>query len=202
MAVSVVDIVNRALRMIGENPITNLTDGSNEANVASDLYSEARDELLRSHPWNFAIKRVKLARLTAEPTTEFNYKYQLPDDFIRVVEVAGNDENVPDAVYRIEGDTILADWEDLYLRYVAQITDPNMMPADFRTALSRQLAADMALPLVQSNTVEDQMTKRARAALLRAKSTDAITDYPQRRPWGSWITGRQRGNVVNPQSTS
>ena len=88
---AVTDIVNKSLRMIGATRITSLTDGSTNANAANDIYTEVRDELLRSHPWNFATKRAKLAQSATTPTFEFDYAYPLPSDWIRTVSVHDND---------------------------------------------------------------------------------------------------------------
>jgi hypothetical protein len=48
---SEVSICNRALAMLGANTITSLQDGSTEANVCNAVYADARDAVLRSHPW-------------------------------------------------------------------------------------------------------------------------------------------------------
>ena len=72
------DVINAALRLVGASPITSLTDGTNSANVADDLYDEVRDDLLRSHPWNFATQRVKLAKSSTTPTFEFDNAFPVP----------------------------------------------------------------------------------------------------------------------------
>ena len=41
------DIVNGAIRLVGGNTVTSLTDGSKNANIANDIYDELRDDLLR-----------------------------------------------------------------------------------------------------------------------------------------------------------
>ena len=79
------DVANVALRLIGStNPITSLTDGSDNAKVVNAIYTEVRDDLLRSHPWNFATKRVKLSRLSTDPTFEFDFAYALPTDWAQI----------------------------------------------------------------------------------------------------------------------
>ena len=74
---SVTDIVNVALRKLKANRITSITDGSNNANAANDVYDETRDALLRGHTWKFGQRRKSLARLTATPTFEFDHAYAL-----------------------------------------------------------------------------------------------------------------------------
>ena len=95
-------IANQAMRMLKANRITSLTDGSNNANAANDVFAEVREELLRSHAWNFATKRQKLAQLSTVPVFEFDNAYALPSDWIRTVSVHDNDAGAGTVLYREE----------------------------------------------------------------------------------------------------
>lgn len=67
-----IQIYNAALRLLSIARITSAeqTAESNEqARVLNDLYEMVRDEVLASHPWNFAIKRATLTELGGEITT-------------------------------------------------------------------------------------------------------------------------------------
>lgn len=190
------DIVNGALRLIGGSRVTSLTDGTKNANVASDLYDELRDDLLRSHPWNFATRRKKLAQSSTAPPFEFDHAYPLPDDWLRTISVHQNEAGAGTVLYRVEqvaGQVaIVASADDIWLRYVAKVTDPNMMPADFRRALQLALARDMAVPVAASNTLQDSLAKQAERILARARSSDGLGAFPERRPRGSWAESRGR----------
>lgn len=61
MASSEVAICNSALIKIGAAEITSLSDVNKRAQLCNEQYSKLRDELLRSHPWNFAIARKVLS---------------------------------------------------------------------------------------------------------------------------------------------
>jgi len=184
-------IVNSALRKIGASTITSLTDGSKNANVALDLYAEVRDRMLRSHAWNFAINRVKLGRLATDPAFGFNYRYQLPANFVRVVAVYDNDNDYGAVEYRLEDDgTMHADAEDIYLRYVRRVEDPNRMPPDFREAFAYQLAEEFAIAIAQSLSLCEALTEKAEKWTRMAKSADAVEDFPESMPEGSWVEDR------------
>lgn len=193
---SEVDIVNGALRLVGGGRITSLTDGSNNANVANDLYEELRDDLLRSHPWNFATKRQKLAQSVTAPAFEFDHAYPLPSDWLRTVSVHGNDAGTGRIMFRVEHvggqRAIVTSQDEVWLRYVARITDPNMMAVDFRRALQLALARDMAVPVAASNTLQDNLQRQAERMLARARSADGLGSFPERRPRGSWADSRGR----------
>lgn len=188
------DVVNLGLRLIGANPIISLDDGSQSANAADDIYADLRDNLLRSHNWNFATKRVKLAQITTAPIFEFDHGYALPADWLRTISVHDNDAGHGTILYRIEligsQRAIVTSSDDVYLRYVAQITDPNLMAADFRMALSISLARDLAIPLASSNTLQQIYEKRAEKKIAQARSSDAIGGFPELRPRGSWASSR------------
>ncbi|MCP5116915.1 MAG: hypothetical protein GY953_39315 [bacterium] len=190
-----VDICNRALMRIGASRITALADVSKEAEHCEAFYEPVRDEILAGHNWNFAIKRAKLAQLVATPSFEWDYAFTLPTDFLRAVSVHDNDGGVGAVPYKIEGEPddarrLVSSAEDIYLRYVSQVTDVNQMPAEFREMLSYRIAADLAVPIAASNTLADRMTQFYIRAERRAKSIDAMQDYPEALPDSDWVTAR------------
>ena len=187
-------IINQALRAIGGDRITSRTDGSVNANIADDIYDEVRDRLLRSHPWNFATKRQQLSRSATAPAFEFDYAYPLPSDWIRTISVHDNDSGYGTLLYREElvasQRCIVASSDSIYLRYVYQITDANLMAADFRAALASALARDMAIPVASSNTLREEMAAQHLQDILKAKNSDAQGGFPEMRPRGSWASSR------------
>jgi hypothetical protein len=187
---SKVGICNSALIKLGASTIMSLTDGSKNANLCNEQYGKLRDELLRAHPWNFAIRRAKLAQLSAAPAFGFAHAYQLPADWLRTVSVHDNEAGTGAVRYRIEGRRILADAPDIYLRYVSVVDDPNDMPAAFQEALAWRIAADLAQAVTQSTTVQEAMLQGFRPALATAKSIDAIEDFPESQPQSGWVTVR------------
>lgn len=184
------EVINQALRFLGSTRITSIGDQSKNANVASDIYEQVRDDLLASHPWNFASDRVELARDAAAPAYGFQYKFALPADWLRTVSVHNNDAGHGTLYNKEESGFVLADAERVWMRYVKRITDANAMTASFRRAWASALARDMALPLTNSNTLQASMEKQAMRDLLKARSIDAMQGTADQRPLGSWIAGR------------
>ncbi len=138
---SEVEIANRALQHVKVSKrISSRSQGTKEANAIDEVFDEVRDNLLDLHNWNFATKRVKLARLATTPAFEWDYEYQLPALFLRAVSVSDNSTHRGHVAYQLEGGKLLSDASDIYLVYIAQITDPNQMPPTFRAAFSRYLA--------------------------------------------------------------
>ena len=187
------DIANVALRLVGGTRITSLTQATPNANVVNDIYTEIRDNMLE-FPWNFATQRVELARLSTSPSFGYDHAYALPADWLYTISVHDNDGGYGTIDYREEQvanqKVISTDHSSVYLTYVKRETDPNIMPASFRVALASTLARNLAIPLANSNVLEDQLAARSEKDLARAKSIDALSSFPEPRPRGTWASSR------------
>jgi len=196
---SEVSIVNTALQLIKHSKqITSLTSGTKEANAAELIYDEMRDFCLDLHHWNFATRRVKLAQLAEDeaPAFQWDHAYQLPADFIRVISVHEHDHGEDQIPYRIEGFRIVTDADDVYLRYVARIEDPNKMPPTFRRALSKLIAAQLATALSSSVSLSKELfTQFHDQDLPFAKSVDAIQNMADQLPESDFIMARFGGRA-------
>lgn len=189
-AASVVGICNSGLAKLGASLIVSLDDDTKSANLCKEQYDKQRLSLLRRANWNFAVKRAKLAQLTADPAFGFLHAYQLPPDHVRTVALYDNDAGRGAVAYRMEGGRVLSDAGELYLRYIADVTDPALMDPLFREALAYQLAQDLASALTQSSTIRAEMTAGLRATIGVANSIDAIEDFPESFPDSDWIAVR------------
>ena len=187
---SIVGICNSALIKLGASTIMSLTEGSKNANLCNEQYEKLRDDLLRAHLWNFASARAKLAQLADSPVFEFDYAYQLPSDWLRTVSVHDSDAGSGAVLYKLEGRTLLSFSNEIWIRYVRSITDPNDMDAAFREALAFRIATDLALPITQSSSALNEMKEGFRTAFLRARSVDALDDYPEEMPESNWVMER------------
>jgi hypothetical protein len=85
-------ILNRALGFIGEQPITNPDSPETPAGkrMANSL-DACRRELLRRYPWNFAEIWTTIDKTTAPPYG-YSDAYSMPADFLRLL-VVGDFEN-------------------------------------------------------------------------------------------------------------
>jgi len=84
-----VTLSNEALALAGERMIMSLDDASNEARLCKRFIHGVVTEVLRDGVWHFARKRVVLAPLAEAPAFGWTWQYQLPGDFIRLVELNG-----------------------------------------------------------------------------------------------------------------
>lgn len=188
---SEVDLCNDALGQIGQSPITSLSDGSTNANYATTFYPNLRDSLLMNTNWTFNRKRVQLAQLPTPPLYEFAYQYQLPADFLKLVEYLGDafnpntanvlqlfDTNTDPSFerYKVEGRTLLTNDSIVFITYSKQITDPNFFSPLLYQCMTSWLAAKLASAINKDSKLSMSLLKVAMDLLSEAMSVDGQQD--------------------------
>jgi hypothetical protein len=187
MADSPVKICNNALIKLGAERINALTDDNKRARLCNERYNDLRREVLRCHPWNFALKRVELVKLVTVPEFEFNYEFQLPVDVLRVLRI---DESISggtpftspinfgEAKYKIEGRKLLSNDDTVKILYIYDLTDTTKFDANFDDVLATRIAAELAYNLVQSNSLATNLFNLYDLALGRARTKDGQEGSP------------------------
>ena len=151
---SFVEITSNALRLLGDDPITSLTEDSERARLVNALYEEVRDEVTRAAMWNCAKDRQVLASLATTPAFGWSFYHQLPSTCLRVVDVLSGDIRVE---HELEGRKLMTDESSVNLIFLKKITDPNDMDSLFIGAYTAKLAAELAEPITGSRTLAEQM---------------------------------------------
>ena len=169
-----VSICSNALRKLGDDPITSLTDDTERARLCNAFYEPARDSLLRSHPWNFAITRAALTQLSTTPAYGFAYQYALPTDpyCLRVLEMEYQDYIFKIENLATEGRVLLTDEGTAKILYIARITDTNIFDSLFVDCLTYHLAVKLAYPVTNSASLQAQMQQLYGLKLSEARSVD------------------------------
>ena len=165
---SVVDICNGALNQLGASTILTLTEDSKNARLCNARYTQVRDAVFRSHPWNCLQKRVQLAADSDAPAWGFTKQYTLPADCLRVLTILDYD-----ADYKIEGRKILTDNSTMKILYISRIEDPNEYDELLRETLSAALAADIAYAVTSSNPTASNMYNLFQDKLKDARFVDS-----------------------------
>lgn len=176
MATSEVQICSNALLLLGAQTINSFDDTADRSILAGNLWANCRDAVLRSHPWNCAIKRVALAPEATAPAFDYTYQFTLPGDWLRTLSV-GQDGDTPD--YRMEGSKILCDDNPLYLIYLFRNTDVSKYDALLVEALTAYMAMTMAYPITKSASQQGVMAKLYEFKLRQARTVDGQEDPPQ-----------------------
>lgn len=175
MSATPVSICSNALLRLGDKTISSFEDGTDRAVLASNLWPDARDYVLRRHPWNCAIKREVLAPDAVAPAFGWQYQFQLPADWLRTIQVGEDGERQP---YKIEGRKILMDSNVLKLVYVFRNDNPATWDALLVEAMTRVMRALFAYPSTQSGSMEQLAEAELVPLLKEARATDGQEDFP------------------------
>ena len=181
-----VSICNSALIKVGAERITSLSDTNKRAQLCDEQYDKIRDEVLRSHPWNFAIKRVELTSTGTTPAFGYDYEYTIPTDVLRILSLHDNTIK-----WRVEANRkLLSDSATVKIEYIAQITAAAEYDSYFAEALALRLAAELAYPLVQSIRLQENLMQRFEMHIRNARSFDAQEGTPWDLTDDGWIETR------------
>lgn len=171
-----VSICSNALLMLGDRPIASFEEAQDRAALASNLWPVVRDSILRSHPWNCAIKRAALAPDVTAPAFDWSYAYTLPEDFLKALSIG---EMGREGEFRIEGRKLLCDDNPCYLRYVFKNDNPATYDTMLVEVLVAEMAHRMAYAITQSASMVDTMAQKAAMLIRRARAVDGQDDTPE-----------------------
>lgn len=194
VSTSNVEVCNLALTKIGEEPIISLTEDSKAGRLCNLHFNRTRNMTLRSHSWNFAIKREDLAKSTTDPEYKFTAKFALPVDLIRLLDT----NLLNDQDYKVEGKFILVNADSIKIKYIYEVTDPSEFDELFIETLSCKLAAELAIPLADNVNLADFMYQQYAAKLRTARSIDATEGYPEYLEASTWLDSRSSYNSPFP----
>lgn len=167
-------ICNGALQKIGVPRIMSLSEQTKEAKICNSEYDKARRAVLRLYTWGFASKRVVLAPDPVPPAFEYEYAFQLPSDYLRVIELYEYHGE-----YLVENGQILANADVINLKYVYDIEDITTADSLFCDALEWFLGYNISRYLVETDTVRAEALQGFRNALPMAKFVQS-TEHSQR----------------------
>jgi len=169
-----VSICSNALRQLGDDPITSLLDNTERARLCNAFYAPTRDSVLRSHPWNFAVVRQSLSKLTSTPIFDYAYEYSLPTDpyCLRVLQMEYTDYE-----FKIEGRKLLSDEGTAKILYIGKITNTAEFDPMFTEVLTAKLAAELCYAVTGSNTLTKQMWDLYDSKLSEARSIDGMEGF-------------------------
>jgi len=192
MASTDIEIVNRALALLGTESITALTDNSKQASAANTLFNDSRASVFRAHPWNCLTRRASLPKDSVAPVFEFTNKFVLPADYLRLL---GMEE--PLDKFQIEGRFILSDDDALNIIYTALITDVTTYDTLLIDALASRIAADLAQPLLNSTAAMESMWRMYELKLREAKFVDAQENAQDVLDADYWLDSRLGARSTN-----
>jgi len=195
MAVTQTQLLNKALTLVGANPIVSIDDDTQNARILNRVYYISLRSILSETKWNFATIR-KLLSLSAD-TLEWYYAneayvYARPNNVVRIF--GTNDD---DATWREEGDYILSDTSGLGISYVQYLDNPNKYSASFTDAFIDKLCSDIAYMVVNSASLgETYLKKYEGVSLPKARSENAQVGTQQFVKDDAWERSMQQNGSL------
>ena len=174
MANSKLSLINNALILIGDVPLTSLTSGTRAQVVATSLYDNIVENELSKFRWGFARKVAQLSLDVAAPIgNEWESKYTLPADMLNLIKLD------PSINYQIIENKVYCNYSgELFCDYIANITDPSQWPIYFAKMIEYALAMDFAPSIRDSDSSMQNNAAAYQNASRMARFTDS-QQHPQ-----------------------
>jgi len=169
---TIVEICNSALSQLGASTIASLTEDSKNAEVCNQRYTAVKHAVLRSHPWNCAVTRIKLSPTSNTPAFGFAKEFVLPRNCLRLLQL-----DLLDIVRRVEKDKVLGDESEISILYISDANEASW-DALLTEAVTASLAADICYAIVGSITLADYFRNLYADKLREARFVDATEGTP------------------------
>jgi len=193
---SKISLINKALTLVGANPITNINDSANNARIVNRVYEISLKSILSECKWNFATKR-RLLSLSTD-TLEWDYTneayvYARPADVIRIF--GANDNN---AIWREEGNYVISDTSGLGIIYVYYLDEPTRYTSSFTEALIDKLCSDIAFMIINSKSMAQGFLKKYNeVSLAKATAENSQIGVQQTLRDDAWSLAKSGNESIN-----
>jgi hypothetical protein len=166
-------LINNALILIGDVPLTSLTSGTRAQIVATSLYDNIVQNELSKFRWGFARKVAQLSLDVAAPIgNEWESKYTLPADMLNLIKLD------PSINYQIIENKVYCNYSgSLYCDYIANVSESEW-PVYFSKMIEYALGMDFAPSIRDSAASMELLANQYLNASRMARFTDS-QQHPQ-----------------------
>jgi hypothetical protein len=191
-------IYNGALSThLDTRPLRTLADARAERRALDGVYADTLAYMLEQHMWNFAARASEwFASTTATSEFGFRFLFEKPDDYVRLIKIADNENLIPQLYdYSEEGDFFAAWAEQIWVLYVSDDIayggDSGKWFPAFAAAFEAELAWRARGGVKPMSAAEiDALQKVKRRLLNDAKSKDVVNQPPGYRLPGRLVSAR------------
>jgi hypothetical protein len=193
-------IYNGALRKVQERKLASLTENREPRRLLDDIWDDGGIKAcLEAGQWTFATRKVKIeASAPVSPEFGWDYAYEPPTDFVRLVGVSDNgDMTRPLTRYEFTGGLLFANYQEIFIAYVsddpAYGNDYSLWPESFNEYVEYHFAVEVAPRLTTSESKVQSLMQKRDDALNNALSIDAQKLPSKLPPLGNWASARLAG---------
>ncbi|MBQ6909200.1 MAG: hypothetical protein IJQ29_03725 [Synergistaceae bacterium] len=188
-----IQIVNRALVLIGVEPIGALNDHSKTARIMSGLLPQTKRTVLNEFPFTFSL-RIEPLSATSGSVAGYSNVFKKPTDCLNVTRVYSGDSFHAPVEFRIVGDRIAANVTSGSVEYTIYIDNVDTWPQHIQECLATRLASDAAVSLTGNPNLSTALLQKYMTLANHAAQTSVneenispirMSDYLQTRTQGS-----------------
>lgn len=198
--ISKTTICNSALVKLGAERISSVDDETKRARLCKEQYEKVRNDLLMSHPWNFAIARKDLSlSATFTPKYEYTNAFAIPSDCMRVIDTSLNyGAQIGEKHWNVEIDPdthikyLVCNDTAVQIRYLKDVDEVYFTPA-FAEVLAMKLAVDLSYSITQSASLSQLLNAQYEAKLREVRSFDAQEGSVRTVDADDWLLARLAG---------
>jgi len=161
-----ISMSSNALLLIGHGTINSFTDAGAGARAASNLYGTVYEDAITSYPWRFAIGKVSLSKLVADPLNEWANAFQLPANLLLTY------RTYPRSAFEIYEDKLYTDQDTVEIDYWFKPEETNLPPY-FVKLMQYLLAAEFAISVTDNRTLADVYAAAAQRQAMVAQNRDS-----------------------------
>lgn len=191
------EIYNGTLVLLGARTLSALDDRRAERRSLDRVYGPVLAYMLEAALWHFAARTDEIsASDTVESNFGYEYVFEKPDDYVRIMKISDNERLEPTLMdYSEESDYFLADVDPIYLQYVSSDSnyggDPGKWAPSFVEAFVDEMAYRTAEQIARiSGGEKDWLERKRKSSLYRAKSKSAVNQAARTLPTGRLVRSR------------
>jgi hypothetical protein len=203
-------VYNRALLALKSRRLSSLTENRAERRDLDAVWDETLRWMLERALWNFATAPEEWTpSATTESQFGYQYVYEKPDDYMRLIDISANERFRPTlSDFAEESDYFLSDVNPMWVRFVSTDITKGYDPGKWKPAFAEAMALELAWragPHICSLSGQDKedLRKDRRKALSEAKASDAVNQPLAVMPPGRLAQARagRRGAYNNMRRT-
>jgi hypothetical protein len=172
-------IANTALAYLSAGTITNILDNDDaKSRVINAVFDQTAKEVIRSHRWSCCVRRATLSRLSENPTKVYDfgysYRYQLPSDSLRFLDLNGEPWSAKAEFFDINGKELHTDEPTVNIRYLAWEPNTEVWDVLLAEAVAIKIAMRVARQITKDGMSGEQLLKVYEMTLSKAMHVDAM----------------------------
>lgn len=194
------DIMNAALKKLGEKQQISTSDKTNAAMEMRSSYRLVLDRLIRAYDWNCCIKEDFLALKEKLKNDDRPYVYALPADCLRIISLNGivtgysgtERHERYDPLYKIRGNQLFTKLPaPLKVEYSYRNEDVSTYDPCFCDVLAFDLAIENCERISQSSSKLNDLRQLRRESINTALRTNSLEIPARPKATGNWLRARQ-----------